>query len=66
MIKILLLIFISYISAKLYVNTTTQFLTDSYNRSIFLHGVNTVYKKFPFYPNITTYSPLTSLCELDF
>ena len=62
----LLLIFVPFISAKLSVDTATQFISDSYNRSLFFHGVNAVYKKFPFYPNTTTYSPLTSLCEEDF
>ena len=63
---LLFLLFISLLYCKIQVNTKTQFLTDAYNRSLHLHGLNAIYKMPPFYPNYTSFSPLNSLCEEDF
>lgn len=52
--------------SKIKVNTTSRFLTDEYNRARFYHGVNAVYKIFPFIPISTHFDKDFSLCEEDF
>jgi hypothetical protein len=39
------------LTLTLKVNPTTSLFTDQYNRSLIFHGVNTVYKTYPFYPD---------------
>lgn len=44
----------------------TSYLTDKSGRFIFYHGVNVVYKEFPYYPNRDRFSPMDSLVAEDF
>jgi hypothetical protein len=41
-------------------------IKDHLGRNRFFHGVNTVYKVFPFHPNTETFNTNNSLCEEDF
>ncbi|TPX57970.1 hypothetical protein PhCBS80983_g03444 [Powellomyces hirtus] len=47
------------------INTTTGHLLDSQNRTRIFHGVNVVYKRPPYHPPLTTFSPIDSFTPLD-
>lgn len=56
-----------YASAqRLSVDPLTSHLVDEKGRFIFYHGVNEVYKEFPYYPNTTHFNPQDSLSTEDF
>lgn len=47
---IFLLLLIAAAQAFLTVDTNTNQLKDEYNRIRIFHGVNAIYKEFPYYP----------------
>jgi hypothetical protein len=48
---VLSLILLSGLACSLRVDPSSSNFIDQYNRTIIFHGVNTVYKVFPFYPD---------------
>jgi len=52
--------------SKVKVNTTTRLMVDEYDRVRFYHGVNAIYKIFPFIPTSTHFDMEDSLSEEDF
>ena len=52
--------------AKIKVNTTTRQMVDEYGRIRFYHGVNAIYKVFPFLPITTHFDKDDSLSDEDF
>lgn len=52
---LILVIFVCFCSAKIKVNPETLQLVDEFGRTRLYHGVNVVYKIFPFYPNTETF-----------
>lgn len=66
---LLILIFsiiIALSSSKILVDKATRFLKDEYGRTRFYHGVNAVYKVFPFIPISTHFDKDNSLSDEDF
>jgi endoglycosylceramidase len=49
-----------------HVNTDTHMIIDEHGRERYFHGVNVVYKAFPFHPELNTFDPQYSLCTKDF
>lgn len=47
---LVLVLMITQIHAELSVDPVTNVLRDEHNRYRVMHGVNVVYKEFPFYP----------------
>jgi endoglycosylceramidase len=58
----LLLILCSVVNAHIKVDTQNSLLKDEFGRYRFYHGVNTVYKVFPFYPITDHFDSNNSLC----
>ena len=63
---ILLIFFLQSSFSKVKVNTTSRFLYDEYGRTRFYHGVNAIYKIFPFIPISTGFDKENSLSDEDF
>lgn len=55
-ILLILAIFAFFCSAKIKVNPETLQLVDEFGRTRLYHGVNVVYKIFPFYPDTETFN----------
>lgn len=51
--------------ASIKVNPNNSMFMDQYNRYTVYHGVNAVYKIFPFYPNLTHFDTNYSLTNQD-
>ena len=51
--------------ASLKVDPTSSLFIDQYNRSLIYHGVNVVFKTFPFYPDTEKFSSKYSLTDMD-
>ena len=47
------------------VDPLSSLFIDQYNRTTIFHGVNTVYKTFPFYPDTETFNSNYSLTDID-
>ncbi|GAM27787.1 hypothetical protein SAMD00019534_109630, partial [Acytostelium subglobosum LB1] len=62
---LLVLVAASSVSALITVNTTTQNLIDEYGRVRIFHGVNAVYKIFPWHPLTNEFDPQNSLVQFD-
>ena len=52
--------------SKIKVNKTSKFMVDEYGRTRFYHGVNAIYKLFPFIPLSSGFDKDNSLSEVDF
>ncbi|EGG17200.1 hypothetical protein DFA_08187 [Cavenderia fasciculata] len=67
--KLLLLLFVVLIvgcsKAFIQVDVNTQNLIDEYGRVRIFHGLNAVYKIFPWHPDTDTFDPQNSLCQED-
>lgn len=48
---------------NLSVDPLTSYLTDDNGRFMFFHGVNAVYKEFPYYPTTDVFNSNTSLSK---
>lgn len=63
---LLLLIGLSFITVKsLKVDPQSSLFIDQYNRTAVFHGVNAVYKIFPFYPDTEVFNTNYSLTDQD-
>jgi endoglycosylceramidase len=47
------------------VDTKSSLFIDQYNRSLIYHGVNVVFKTFPFYPETEKFNSNFSLTDMD-
>jgi endoglycosylceramidase len=63
--KFLILISILVIAFQIKVDPNTTLFVDQYHRVTVYHGVNVVFKTFPFYPDLTTFSSNYSLTDKD-
>lgn len=61
----LLIVFFLCSVNSLKVDPETTFLIDQYGRTSIFHGVNVVYKVFPFYPETEHYNSNNSLTDTD-
>lgn len=61
----LLLTILIWSAASLKVDPESTLFIDQYNRTRIYHGVNTVFKTFPFYPDTEVFSANYSLIDLD-
>lgn len=64
--KITIILLIGLAACELHADPITSYLTDESGRFMFYHGVNVVYKEFPFYPQSDYFDPSTSLHKEDF
>eukprot|EP01095_Lingulamoeba_sp_RSL-Kostka_P014732 TRINITY_DN6554_c0_g1_i5.p1 TRINITY_DN6554_c0_g1~~TRINITY_DN6554_c0_g1_i5.p1 ORF type:complete len:147 (+),score=27.49 TRINITY_DN6554_c0_g1_i5:42-482(+) len=48
-----------------YTNTSTNRIVDTFQRERYFHGVNVVYKAFPFHPKTDSFDPFYSLSKED-
>ena len=55
----------SALTQNIKVDTNTTLFYDNQNRTRIFHGLNVVYKIFPFYPPNTTFDPTSSFVESD-
>ncbi|EAR97108.2 glycosyl hydrolase family cellulase (macronuclear) [Tetrahymena thermophila SB210] len=60
-----LTICLSYCELNVKVDPKTTLFVDQFNRTRVYHGLNVVYKVFPFYPPNNTFDPLNSFVEKD-
>ena len=63
---LLLVLFQVIDGAGFEVDPLTTFLRDEYGRNVFFHGMNVVYKEFPYLPSTETFNPHDSLANQDF
>lgn len=62
----LLLLLTFCLSCSIRVNPNNSMFVDQYNRYTVYHGVNTVYKIYPFHPDLNTFNTNYSLTDHDF
>ena len=61
----ILLISIAVLSASIKVDTNNTLFLDQYNRYTVFHGVNAIYKVFPFHPVLDKFDSNSSLSDMD-
>ena len=61
-ITVLIFCLLCLIIGSLHVDTRTSFLQEENGRYVFMHGMNSVYKEFPYHPRTDAFNPEDSLC----
>lgn len=65
MMRILLCLFLALLAIGLKVNPNNTLFVDQYGRYTVYHGVNAVYKIYPFHPDLSLFSTNYSLTDHD-
>jgi endoglycosylceramidase len=60
------LFFSSSLNKSISVDPLTTYLTDESGRFLFYHGINAIYKEFPYYPKTSAFDSNSSLSKQDF
>ncbi len=63
--QILIIVSLLFLAAPIKINTNNSMFMDQYNRYTIYHGVNVVYKIYPFHPDLNNFNTNYSLTEKD-